>query len=189
MFLKSFLFLQKLTENRSRSLKNAQKTEYVSQLSEDSPRCFLWFWAKQGEIFLIVVFLIKKRVYKNIQKIRQFCPPNAFFSIYNPSFRGQKHRHQFTSLSHLHLLIGNHFPPKFRNSLETGLSQSPKHLLTLQRVAGQKYVYSFFCEKLNYNRTPKAASKSDNLSPHSFLRVFLIFVTEMVAGVPFYQSM
>ena len=64
--LKSFLFLQKLTGNRSKSFKNAQKTEYVSQVSEVSPGCFLGFWPKQVKV---VVIITKKRVSAHVDHI------------------------------------------------------------------------------------------------------------------------
>ena len=69
MFLKSFLFLQKLTENRSKSLKNAQKKRNMFLRFQRIALDVSYGFGRNRSMFLIVVFLIRKSVYieqKNI---------------------------------------------------------------------------------------------------------------------------
>ena len=58
MFPKSFLFLQKLTENRSKSLKNAQKAEYDFRFQQIALDVSYGF-GQSRSMFLIVVFLTR----------------------------------------------------------------------------------------------------------------------------------
>ena len=58
MFLKSFLFLQKLIENRSKSLKNARKNGMFLRFQKIALDVSYGF-GRNRSMFLIVVFLIK----------------------------------------------------------------------------------------------------------------------------------
>ena len=65
MFLKTFSFLHKVTENRWKSLKNAQKAEYmflrIQRIAQDVSYMVL---GENKSMFLIVVLLIKKHVFR-----------------------------------------------------------------------------------------------------------------------------
>ena len=63
MFLKSFLILQKFTENRSKSLKNATKQRNMFLRFHRIALDVSYGFGRSRSMFLIVVFLINKSVY------------------------------------------------------------------------------------------------------------------------------
>ena len=62
MFLKSFLFLQKLTENRSKSLKMHKKRNMFLRFQKIALDVSYGF-GRNRSMFLIVASLIKKHVF------------------------------------------------------------------------------------------------------------------------------